>query len=180
MVSRCFSRDADRKEGLRDGNRDDGPGVPVGRLGRRQVDRTGGNLINVDDPSKPDDANSEVKRNAVNEWYRNTSLSRLDDKRIGAIVIVMQRVHMDDLTGFVNDQSEAWTIPNLPAIAEFDEIIPTSQTTACCRKAGEPLSPGREPLWVLENLKKQLGGDSFSAQYQQAPAPPGGAMIRRQ
>ena len=44
---------------------------------------------------------------------------------------------------------------------------------------GEPLSPVREPLVVLENLKLQLGSDAFSAQYQQAPVPPGGAMIKR-
>ncbi len=47
------------------------------------------------------------------------------------------------------------------------------------RKAGEALSPEREPIPVLESLKLQLGGDAFSAQYQQEPAPPGGAMIKR-
>jgi hypothetical protein len=51
----------------------------------------GGDLIIIDDPLKPDDAYSETKRNACNEWYKNTLLSRLDDKRTGAIVIVMQR-----------------------------------------------------------------------------------------
>jgi predicted phage terminase large subunit-like protein len=47
------------------------------------------------------------------------------------------------------------------------------------RRAGEPLSPEREPLYVLEALKLQLGSDDFSAQYQQAPVPPGGAMVKR-
>ena len=61
----------------------------------------GGNLIIIDDPLKPIDALSQTKRNAANEWFHNTVLSRLDDKRTGAIIIVMQRVHMDDLTGFV-------------------------------------------------------------------------------
>jgi hypothetical protein len=56
----------------------------------------GGDLIIIDDPLKPDDGYSETKRNAANEWFKNTLLSRLDDKRTGAIVIVMQRVHMDD------------------------------------------------------------------------------------
>src|SRR5271154_693384 len=44
---------------------------------------------------------------------------------------------------------------------------------------GEALSPVREPIAVLESLKLQLGSDAFSAQYQQAPVPPGGAMIKR-
>jgi hypothetical protein len=60
----------------------------------------GGEIIIIDDPLKPDDALSEVKRSAANNWFTNTLLSRLDDKRTGAIVVVMQRVHIDDLTGF--------------------------------------------------------------------------------
>jgi hypothetical protein len=66
----------------------------------------GGDLIIIDDPLKPDDAYSDVKRNGANEWFKNTLISRLDDKRTGAILIVMQRVHMDDLTGFVQSLSD--------------------------------------------------------------------------
>ena len=139
----------------------------------------GGDTIIIDDPLKPDDAYSEAKRNAANEWFNNTLLSRLDDKRSGAIVIVMQRVHMDDLAGFVQSLSDGWEILRLPAIAEIDEDIPLSSTRVHRRRAGEALSPEREPIAVLESLKLQLGGDAFSAQYQQAPAPPGGAMIKR-
>ena len=139
----------------------------------------GGDIIIIDDPLKPDDAYSEAKRNSANEWFKNTLLSRLDDKRTGAIVIVMQRVHMDDLTGFVTDQSDEWEILNLPAIAEADEDIPISATSVYRRKAGEALSPVREPLSVLESLQHQIGSDGFYAQYQQMPVPPGGAMIKR-
>jgi predicted phage terminase large subunit-like protein len=139
----------------------------------------GGDLIIIDDPLKPDDAYSEAKRNAANEWFNNTLLSRLDDKRTGVIVIVMQRVHMDDLTGFVQSLSGDWTVLSLPAIAEIDEDIPVSEEKVYRRKAGEALSPEREPLAVLERLKRDLGSDAFSAQYQQAPVPPGGAMVKR-
>jgi predicted phage terminase large subunit-like protein len=139
----------------------------------------GGDIIVIDDPLKPDDALSETRRTAANQWFTNTLLSRLDDKRTGAIVIVMQRVHMDDLTGFATEQSDEWEILNLSAIAEVDEVIPISDTKVHRRRVGEALSPEREPLWVLEALRIQLGGDAFSAQYQQEPAPPGGAMIKR-
>jgi predicted phage terminase large subunit-like protein len=139
----------------------------------------GGDIIVIDDPLKPDDAYSEAKRNAANEWFKSTLLSRLDDKRTGAIVIVMQRVHMDDLTGFVTSQSDDWVILNLPAIAEADEDIPISAENVYHRKAGEALSPVREPLSVLESLRQQIGSDAFYAQYQQMPVPPGGAMIKR-
>ena len=139
----------------------------------------GGDIIVIDDPLKPDDAYSELKRNAANEWFKSTLLSRLDDKRTGAIVIVMQRVHMDDLTGFVTDQSDEWEILNLPAIADADEDIPISAENVYHREAGEALSPVREPLSVLESLRQQIGSDAFYAQYQQMPVPPGGAMIKR-
>jgi predicted phage terminase large subunit-like protein len=139
----------------------------------------GGDIIVIDDPLKPDDAISEIRRTAANQWFTNTLLSRLDDKRTGAIVIVMQRVHMDDLTGFVTSQSDEWEVLNLPAIAEIDEVIPISDTKVHRRRVGEALSPVREPLSVLEKMKGELGSDAFSAQYQQMPVPPGGAMIKR-
>lgn len=139
----------------------------------------GGDMIIIDDPLKPDDALSETKRNSGNQWFNNTLLSRLDDKRTGAIVVVMQRVHMDDLTGFLLEQSDEWEVLSLPAIAEVDERIQVAPDRFHFRKAGEALSPEREPLPILEGLKLQIGSDAFSAQYQQMPVPPGGAMVKR-
>lgn len=140
----------------------------------------GGNIVIIDDPLKPEDAMSEPKRTAANLWFNNTLLSRLDDKRFDAIVIVMQRVHIDDLVGFVLEQSDEWEVLNLPAIADTDATIPVWGGLKHHRKAGEVLSPEREPLSVLEDLKNQMGSDPFSAQYQQQPVPPGGAMVKRQ
>jgi predicted phage terminase large subunit-like protein len=139
----------------------------------------GGDLIIIDDPLKSIDALSEPKRTAANEWFRNTLLSRLDDKRTGAIVIVMQRVHLDDLTGFVLRQSDDWTVLSLPAIAESFESIPLGMGQFHERRPGDVLSPEREPMEVLERLRLELGSDLFWAQYQQAPVPPGGAMVKR-
>jgi predicted phage terminase large subunit-like protein len=138
----------------------------------------GGDIIVIDDPLKPDDALSEAKRSGANQWFTNTLLSRLDDKRKGAIVVVMQRVHIDDLTGFLLSQTDEWDVLSLPAIAYSDEFIPLSAKRVHHRKSGEALSPEREPLDVLDALKLQIGSDAFSAQYQQSPAPPGGAMVK--
>jgi predicted phage terminase large subunit-like protein len=139
----------------------------------------GGDIIIIDDPLKPDDAMSETKRSAANQWFTNTLLSRLDDKSTGAIIIVMQRVHIDDLTGFLTDQSDEWEVVNLPAIATHDQAVPVWGGKTHLRTLGDVLSPEREPLAVLEHIKAQMGGDAFSAQYQQSPAPPGGAMVKR-
>jgi predicted phage terminase large subunit-like protein len=139
----------------------------------------GGDIIIIDDPLKPIDALSETKRNSANTWFLNTVLSRLDDKRTGAIVIVMQRVHMDDLTGFVLRQSNDWELLSLPAIAEDIETIPMGMGLVHERLPGDVLSPEREPKEILERMCLEIGSELFSAQYQQAPVPPGGAMIKR-
>jgi hypothetical protein len=68
---------------------------------------------------------------------------------------------------------------SLPAIAHCGENIPISANRAHRRKMGEALVPEREPLEVLDAIKLQIGSDVFSAQYQQEPAPPGGAMVKR-
>jgi len=138
----------------------------------------GGNLILIDDPMKPAERMSEVKRASVSEWYDSTLTSRLDRKTEDAIVLIMQRLHVDDLVGHLLDKDENWTHLNLPAIAEEDEEIPLGEGRFHCRKAGELLHPEREPREVLEEQKAAMGSQSFSAQYQQAPVPEGGALIK--
>jgi hypothetical protein len=59
----------------------------------------GGDIIIVDDPIKADSVMSEAERDEVNNWFRNTVISRLDNKMTGAIAIIMQRLHSDDLVG---------------------------------------------------------------------------------
>lgn len=139
----------------------------------------GGDTIIIDDPLKPVDAASQPRRDAVNEWFASTLLSRLDSKLEGAIIVVMQRVHMDDLTGFLQRQSDEWEVLALPAIAEGAEQVAIAPGRFHQRCPGDALSPAREPLESLEGTKRQLGSDLFSAQYQQAPVPPGGVMVKR-
>ena len=60
----------------------------------------GGDLFIIDDPQRTQDITSEARRAAVNDWVPNTLVSRLNDKRAGAIILATQRVHAQDLTGF--------------------------------------------------------------------------------
>jgi predicted phage terminase large subunit-like protein len=92
----------------------------------------------------------------------------------------MQRVHLHDLTGHLLERSGDWAHLSLPAIAESDQEVTIGDGKVYRRRAGEALHPEREPLSVLENLRRELGPDVFSAQYQQSPVPPGGAMIKRE
>jgi predicted phage terminase large subunit-like protein len=140
----------------------------------------GGDIIIIDDPiAALAAALSQKAREHVQHWYFNTLLSRLDDKQNGAIVLVMQRLHEDDLAGVLLRSSDEWTVVSLPAIAEQDEEIPIGNGQIHVRRAGDVLHPEREPREVLESLRAQLGAEIFAAQYQQQPVPPGGAMIKR-
>jgi predicted phage terminase large subunit-like protein len=139
----------------------------------------GGDIIVIDDPIAALAALSQKSREHVANWFFNTALSRLDDKQTGAIVLVMQRLHEDDLAGVLLRSSDEWTVLSLPAIAEQDEQIPIGNGQVHVRHAGDVLHPQREPREVLESLRAQLGAETFAAQYQQQPVPPGGAMIKR-
>lgn len=141
----------------------------------------GADLIILDDPLKPEEALSETKRSGVNEWYSNTLLSRLNSKQDGIIIIVMQRLHQDDLVGHVLEHEKSWEVVSFPAIAEEDEthLIDSPFGRRCFqRKQGDALQPEREPKPVLESLRRNLGEYVFLSQYQQSPTPPGGALIK--
>jgi hypothetical protein len=79
----------------------------------------------------------KAQRNGTNGWYGHSLYSRLNDKRHGAIAIIMQRLHEDDLVGHVLAQ-EGWEVLSFPAIAETDEVHrietiwgPRSTATEC-------------------------------------------------
>ena len=61
----------------------------------------GGDIFIIDDPQKPADAQSDTQRNGLNQWVSNTLMSRLDNKQTGIIIVVMQRVHLNDLSGYL-------------------------------------------------------------------------------
>jgi predicted phage terminase large subunit-like protein len=140
----------------------------------------GSNFIIIDDPLKPDEALSDRQRKAVNDWFDHTLYSRLNDKRKGCIILIMQRLHEDDLVGHVLGV-EPWKVIRFPAIAEEDEshMIQTPYgTRRFQRHAGEALHPEREPLEVLNHIREAQGEYNFAGQYQQAPAPLGGGLVK--
>jgi predicted phage terminase large subunit-like protein len=138
----------------------------------------GGNLLIIDDPIKLGDAHSQVVRERSIEWYRSTLVTRPDDKKAARIVVVMQRVHQEDLVGYLEQQG-GFEILNLPAIAQKTLPYQTGPTTTYSYRAGEILHPEHESAEVLIGLKKAMGSMSFSAQYQQTPVPAGGTFIKR-
>jgi predicted phage terminase large subunit-like protein len=140
----------------------------------------GADIILIDDPLKPEEALSDAQRQAANDWFDHTLYSRQNDKQHGAIVIIMQRLHEDDLVGHVLAQ-EPWEVVRFPAIAEADEVheIGTIWGPRCfARRQGEALHPEREPLDTLDRIRRTVGEYNFAGQYQQLPAPLGGGLVK--
>jgi predicted phage terminase large subunit-like protein len=139
----------------------------------------GGNLFIIDDPLKPGDAESEATRQRVIEWYRSTLVTRPDDKLAARIVLVMQRIHVDDLVGYVLESDAGFEVLNLPAVAQSTTTYDLGGGRTHVREKGDLLHPAHEPAEVLLDIKKSMGSMAFSAQYQQAPEPAGGKIIKR-
>jgi predicted phage terminase large subunit-like protein len=139
----------------------------------------GGNLIIIDDPLKAADAVSDVSRERVIEWYRSTLVTRPDDKQAARIIVVMQRIHVDDLVGYLLANDAGFEVLNLPAIAQSTNTYDLGGGRTHTREKGDLLHPAHEPADVLQRIKKIMGSMLFSAQYQQAPEPAGGKIIKR-
>src|SRR6266436_1713306 len=128
----------------------------------------GADLIIIDDPLKAEDAMSEPARKRVIDWYGGSLVSRLNDKEKGPIVVVMQRLHEDDLAGHLLE-SNGWHHLDLPAIALEDCEIPIGRNKRFSRRTGDVLHAKREDRAVLDRIKAEIGSLMFSAQYQQRP-----------
>ena len=137
----------------------------------------GGNILILDDPVKPLEAMSKVKRDFVKQWYTGTLYSRLDNKGEDAIILVMQRLHVDDLVAHVMEK-ENWVHLNLPAIAESDEVFTLSDGRIFTRKMGDVLHGHRESPAVLDDIRRTIGSFNFAAQYQQQPVPEEGNLVK--
>lgn len=138
----------------------------------------GADLIIVDDPLKAEEALSIPARKRVTDFFGGTLLSRLNDKAKGAIIVVMQRLHEDDLSGHLLQQGN-WTHLDLPSIALERDIFDIGRGKQIVRELEDVLHPERESKETLEKIKIEIGSFRFSAQYQQRPIPLEGNLIRR-
>lgn len=140
----------------------------------------GGNFMIVDDPLKPSEALSSTQREAVNRWYDNTAFTRSNDKENGVKIVIMQRLHEDDLVGHLLRQGN-WDLLSLPAVAEADErhvIRSIAGTKIVLRREGEALHPERESLQRIQEVREAMGPYVYAAQYQQRPSPEGGGIVK--
>jgi predicted phage terminase large subunit-like protein len=142
----------------------------------------GGDVLIFDDPLNPEQAISQVEREAVNLRFDTTFRSRINDPAKGVKIIIMQRLHELDLTGHVlSRESSRWKHVSLPAVAPKDEAweFPRSKKIEN-QKSGSLLWPARLPQSFLDSQRVGMGSWAFNGQYQQTPAPLEGGIIKRQ
>jgi predicted phage terminase large subunit-like protein len=140
----------------------------AGKMTGRHAD-----ILVVDDPIKP----LEVTKKAlaqVREWWTGTVPTRFRDLKTARQVIIMQRLHCDDLTGIVEEQG-GWEILRLPMRYEPDAAHADDPRTT----GGELLWSERFPAEEVQKLEEDMGSRTSAAQLQQRPVPEGGAIFRR-
>lgn len=140
----------------------------------------GGDVILVDDAISARDGNSQNRREDTILWWDTTMATRLNDPKTGIKVIVMQRLHQEDLTGHALEIG-GYTCLMLPAEYEpqrkcFTDIGWQDPRTV----EGELLWPAQMPQRELDKMKRAMGPTAYAAQYQQSPVPGGGAIFKQE
>ena len=137
----------------------------------------GASLLVVDDPMKPEEAASHAARERAWDWFTGTLSSRLDNKAQDAILVVMQRLHVDDLCGRLLERG-GFELLSIPAIPDSAQELTIADGRTLTRPAGSVLDPVREPAEVLQQTRREIGSANFEAQYQQQPVPEEGGLVK--
>ena len=142
----------------------------------------GGDILVADDLLNVEQAYSQAERERANRYFDQTFSTRCDDWQSTAIVIIMQRLHENDLTGHVLKTAldHQWTVLRLPLEAEGSETITYPRSGRVhSRQPGESLFEERFPAQMFANYKLRLGRYAYAGQMQQRPAPLGGGILQR-
>ena len=137
----------------------------------------GADIIILDDVLKAEEALSDTIRERTNQWVSNTAMTRLNDQKTGRVICIQQRLHEDDVIGYLNAKG-MWEHLNLQVIAEEGQTIPIDDGKVHRREPGDLLHPAAQPLEVLDQLKAEIGSYNFAAQYQQTPVPLGDGFVK--
>ncbi|WP_338128952.1 phage terminase large subunit [Bradyrhizobium brasilense] len=150
-------------------------GVAFGSLTSQRGDR-----LVIDDPHSTETAESETERNNTTRKFREGALNRLNDQERSAIVVIMQRLHEDDISGVILKLKMGYVHLMLPMEFEPERRCTTSIGFTDPRTAdGELLDPVRFSRDTVDNLKRDTTQYAYSGQYQQRPSPREGGMFKR-
>lgn len=143
-----------------------------------------GDRVKIDDPHSTETAESDTERQTAVRIFREGISDRLNDVTTSAIVIIMQRLHEQDVAGVALELDIGFVHLNLPMEFEPDRACRTYVDNELFfedprTEDGELLFPERFPPEEIERLKRAKGSYAYSGQYQQRPAPRSGGMFQR-
>ena len=129
----------------------------------------------IDDPHKADEAKSDTIHKGVIDWFQNTLESRKNSPDT-PIIVIMQRLHEDDLTGWLlGDRGKDGNGP--PVAGGNGEVWEQLRLSAWVGEDEEPLWPEKHSADELRRMEK-ANPYVFAGQYRQLPAPPSGGVIK--
>lgn len=150
-------------------------GIPFSRLTGGRGDR-----VIIDDPHSVDGAESEADRNSTVRTFRESVPTRLNNPEKSAIVVIMQRLHEQDVSGTILALKLGYEHLMLPMEFEPERRCSTSIGFTDPRThEGDLLFPERFPRAVVERDKVPMGSYAVAGQFQQRPAPRSGGMFQR-
>src|SRR5262245_57004750 len=139
-----------------------------------------GDRVVIDDPHDVHKSESDVVRTDTVRWFRETITDRLNNLDDSAIIIIMQRVHQLDISGFILEQG--WPYTHLMVPMEFEsgrEPYNALGWTDPRTEEGDLAWPERFSPEAVANIEREKGSWAYAGQYQQRPAPRGGGIIKR-
>jgi predicted phage terminase large subunit-like protein len=151
-------------------------GVAFGSLTSQRGDR-----LVIDDPHSTETAESVAEREATTRKFREGAQNRLNDQAKSAIVVIMQRLHEEDISGVILKLGMEYVHLCLPMEFEPERACKTSIGFKDPRTAdGELLDPIRFPRAEVEKLKRDMGSYAYAGQYQERPVPREGGLFKRE
>lgn len=149
-----------------------------------------GMIIIVDDPQNPKKAESEVHRKDTIDYYTRSLYNRLTPANLGVRIVIMQRLHENDLTGYLLETDpKSYNHICLPAEESREEkdregvlkLVPfeVKPEELRSRYKDRLLDAIRLGKKILQGFRKVLGSRGYSGQYEQRPAPDEGGILKK-
>ena len=143
-----------------------------------------GDFVIIDDPHSVESAASEAMRASTKDWFLEAVPTRLNKPKSSSIVVIMQRLHEEDVSGIILEHNKGEGLPGwdhimLPMRYDPDRAHPTMLGYEDPRdEAGDLLFPERFPKPVVDRLERTMGPFATAGQNQQSPVPRGGGLIK--
>jgi len=154
-----------------------------------------GDRIVLDDPHNVKDSESDTVRTETIRWFRESMSNRLNDMEHGVIVVIMQRVHGEDVSGVILEKGMAYDHLMIPMFYDYgrqtdNEYEPVRTSIGWYDPRYDECDPNDESqkllAWperfsedVCGKLQTDIGIWAWASQYQQSPAPRGGGIFQR-